>query len=77
MLVGQLWYCHFREADMKTSIPRQLVFTNEEKIWDLARRGVASMIVEDKRVLEEDLRSGRGSVWLHLIQEQYGKLKNG
>ena len=34
----QGWHVQFLEADLKTSLPRRLTFTDPEKIHNLARR---------------------------------------
>jgi 2-hydroxychromene-2-carboxylate isomerase len=33
------WQVQFLEADLKTSLPRKLTFTDPEKIREMARRG--------------------------------------
>ena len=74
MANGAGWYCQFLEADLKTPLRRTLTFFDEEKIWELAKRGGAKMMLEDKHALEVALRMGRGSIWLFLTEEQYAKL---
>jgi hypothetical protein len=32
------WLCQFLEEDLRTPLPRTLHFTNEEKIWEIAKR---------------------------------------
>jgi hypothetical protein len=45
------------------------------EIKELAKRGGASMILEDKQAIDHGIEIGRGSVWLNLTPEQYAKLK--
>jgi hypothetical protein len=68
------WYCQFLEEDLKTPLPLKLTLDDPEKIQELAKRGGASMILEDKQAIDHGIEIGRGSVWLNLTQEQYQKL---
>ena len=63
------WYCQFLEEDLKTPLPRKLVLDSPEKIMEMARRGGASMIIEDKQAIEHGIENGRGSVWLNLTAD--------
>jgi hypothetical protein len=69
------WYCQFLEEDLKTPMPLKLELDDAEKIKELAKRGGASMILEDRQAIDHGIETGRGSVWLNLPQEQYEKLK--
>jgi hypothetical protein len=33
------WHCQFLEEDMKTSLPRTLTFADDQKSWEMAKRG--------------------------------------
>lgn len=69
------WYCQFLEEDLKTSLPLKLVLDDPDKIKEMAEKGGASKILEDKQVIEHGIEKGVGSVWLNLTPEQYDKLK--
>ena len=45
------------------------------KIIEMAERGGAAMLLEDRQALDYGIAQGRGSVWLNLTHEQYRKLK--
>ena len=74
MLAKAGWSVSFLEEDCKTSLPRHFVFQSELKILDLARHGGASFDLADRQAIEHGISMGRGSVWLELTREQYGKL---
>ena len=74
MLAKAGWSVSFLEEDCKTSLPRHFVFQSELKILDLARHGGAAFDLADRQAIEHGISMGRGSVWLELTREQYGKL---
>ena len=69
------WHCQFLEADLKTSLPRQLHFKSPNKIVELVQRGGGFPDQESRLMLEQGIEKGRGGVFLNLTSEQYGKLK--
>jgi hypothetical protein len=73
--VGPGWQVSFLDDDLKTALPRQLNFKEDRKIVDMAERGGAKLILEDRQSLEHGLLAGRGAVWLNLTPEQYRKLR--
>ena len=75
MLVNHGWYCQFLEPDLKTSLPRKLTFKDSEKVVEMYDRFGVDKKLEDRAALEYGINQGRGSVWLSLTPEQYGKLK--
>jgi hypothetical protein len=58
------WQVQFLEADLKTSLPRKLTFTDPEKIRELARRGGAWRDSESRQMLEYAIEVGRGGAYL-------------
>ena len=69
------WYCQFLESDLKTPLRRKLAFADSDKILELAHRGGASLILEDRHAIAHGIEIGRGGIWLNLTDEQYRKLK--
>lgn len=41
----------------------------------MALRGGAGKVLADRQAIEHGITLGRGSAWLNLTTEQYGKLK--
>jgi hypothetical protein len=70
----QGWQVQFLEADLKTTLPRKLTFTDPEKIRGLARRGEALGTSEARQMLEHAIEAGRGGAYLRLTPEQYARL---
>ena len=69
------WHCQFLEPDLKTPLPRKLNFATPDKLLEIFERWGEPRLLEDKSALEYAIRMGRGSIWLILSAEQYGKLK--
>jgi hypothetical protein len=69
------WQVQFLEADLKTSLPRKLTFSDSEKIRELARRGEAWGTSEARQTLEYAIEKGRGGIYLRLTPEQYARLR--
>jgi hypothetical protein len=46
------WQCQFIEEDPKTALPKTVTFSDPDKIRELARRGEALGILENKQALE-------------------------
>ena len=76
MLMPSGWRITFIEADLKTSLPRWYIFQDSAKVIEMAARGSADSMSADKAALNYAIEKGRGSVWLNLTAEQYGKLKS-
>jgi hypothetical protein len=68
------WFCQFLEEDLKTPLPKTIRFTDDRKIWEMAKRGGYTLNISGRRELEEKIRKGTGGVWLELTREQYAKL---
>jgi hypothetical protein len=77
MLMPTGWRITFLEADLKTSLPRWYIFQDSAKVIEMAMRGGADSMSADKQALHYAIEKGRGSVWLNLNAEQYGRLKRG
>jgi hypothetical protein len=69
------WHCQFTEADLKTPLPRTFTFQTPDKVIELAERGGALKDLASRQAMDYAIKMGRGSVWLWLTPEQYGKLK--
>jgi hypothetical protein len=70
------WYCQFLDEDMKTPLPRTLSFADDQKIWEMAKRGGFTLNIAGRKELEAALRKGVGGIWLDLRPEQYAKLRS-
>ncbi len=69
------WQVSFLEADLTTSLPSRLAFTDPEKIRKLAQHGGALGASEARALFEYALIKGRGGIYLDLTVEQYTLLK--
>jgi hypothetical protein len=69
------WHCQFLEEDLKTPLPRKVVFADRDKVRELAERGGAKFNLEQEQALSHAIEIGRGGVWLNLTDEQYRRLK--
>jgi hypothetical protein len=74
MLRGS-WHCQFLEQDLKTSLPRMLIFSSAEKVRELAERSGAFKDLASKQAFDYGVNMGTGSVYLKLTREQYAALK--
>ena len=70
------WYCQFLDEDMKTPLPRTLSFADDQKIWEMAKRGGFTLNIAGRKELEAALRKGVGGIWLDLRPDQYAKLRS-
>ncbi len=68
------WLCQFLEEDLRTPLPRTLNFTDEQKIWEIAKRGGFTLNIAGRQELQEKMRKGNGGIWLELTPEQHAKL---
>ena len=69
------WLCQFLEEDLKTPLPRKVMFEDDQKIWEMAKRGGFTLNISGQQELEEAIRRKRGGIWLELTPEQYEKLR--
>ena len=70
------WQVQFLEADLKTPLPRKLIFAHPDKIREMARRGEAMQTSEARQMLENAIENGRGGVFLKLTPDQHARLKH-
>jgi hypothetical protein len=75
VLLNGGWQVDFFEANLATSLPPKLTFTDPEKIRELALHGQALGASEARALFEYALIKGRGGIYLDLTQEQYALLK--
>ena len=68
---AHIWFCQFSEEDLKTSLPRKVRLSNPAKIVEMAERGGAAMLLEDRQALDYEISRGRGSVWLNLTPDHH------
>jgi hypothetical protein len=69
------WLCQFLEEDLKTALPKTIRFSDDKKIWEMAKRGGFTLNIAGRQELEEAIRKGVGGIWLDLTPEQYAKLR--
>lgn len=69
------WHVSFLEPDLKTPLPLKLTFATPDKLLEIHERWGEGRLLEDRSALEYAIQMGRGSIWLILSPEQYGKLK--
>src|ERR1700761_1101 len=69
------WEVQFLEADLKMPLPRELTFSDAEKIRELARRGGAWRDSESRQMLEHAIETGGGGIYLRLTPAQYARLR--
>lgn len=75
VLLPAEWQVQFLEADLKMPLPRNLIFSNPEKVWELARRGRALGTSEAGQMLEHATETVRSGVSLKPTAGQYARLK--
>lgn len=69
------WHCQFLEADLQTALPKKLSLTDQDRIFELAKRGGADINLETEQAIRHAISIGRGGVWLNLNDEQYRRLR--
>jgi hypothetical protein len=75
MLMSNGWRVTFLEEDLKTPLRRKMIFQDSIKVIEMGLRGGAGKVLADRRAIEHGITLGRGSAWLNLTAEQYGKLR--
>ena len=71
----KVWLCQFLEEDLKTPLPRKVMFEDDQKIWEMTKRGGFTPNISGRQELEEAIRRKHGGIWLELTPEQYEKLR--
>jgi hypothetical protein len=70
-----VWHVTFLEPGFDRPLPKRLIFKDEGKIRELARRGEAWQTSEDRQMLDYAIAKGEGGVYLRLSPEQYARLR--
>jgi hypothetical protein len=68
------WQCQFLEADLQTSLRRQLHFASSDKLVEFVERGGGFKDQGARMMLDQGTEKGRGGVFLSLTDEQYAEL---
>jgi hypothetical protein len=63
------------EPGLQTPLPKKLIFKDEGKIRELARRGEAWQTSEDRQLLDYAIAKVEGGVYLRLSPEQHARLR--
>ena len=71
------WQIQFMETDLKTVLPRQLVFADSDKLLEMFDRWGVDRKQEDRTAFEYAIKVGRGGIYLDLSHEEYLKLRIG
>lgn len=74
-MLNKHWQCQFLEEDLKTSLHREVSFSDAAKLFTMAERGGYRMNLEGRQAIEHAIEKGRGGIWLHLNEDQYARLK--
>jgi hypothetical protein len=77
ILMPNGWRVTFLEEDLKTLLPRKVIFQDAIKVIEMALRGGAGKVLADRQAIEHGVSLGRGSAWLNLTKDQHDKLKKG
>lgn len=70
------WHCFFRSDVQRVPLPRQLIFRDAAKIYEIARRGNGLSDDSARRWLDCCIRIGRGNILLRLSNEQYRAVRD-
>jgi hypothetical protein len=68
------WHLVFSDSNSQQRLCT-LVFADDDKIVELAKRSGALTNLEAKQALEQGIYKGKGGMFLKLTPEQYAKLK--
>ena len=69
------WHVVFFDSVSKRRLGRELLLQEDDKLYELAKRGQALRELADKQSIESAIRSGHGGLFLKLTPEQYQKLE--
>ena len=69
------WHVVFFDSASKRRLGRELLLEEDDKLYELAKRGQALNELADKQSIEAAIRGGRGGLFLKLTPEQYQKLE--
>jgi hypothetical protein len=68
------WQCQFLEADLKTSLRRQMHFASSDRLIEFVERGGGFTDRESRLMLNQGIEKGRAGVFLSLTDELYTEL---
>jgi hypothetical protein len=71
------WECQFLEEYLKTAIRQHVIFRDSQKIREAAERGRSLTDAESRLAIDNDIKIGRGGIWLQLTDDQYQALRRG
>ncbi len=60
------WLRQFLQDDLKTPLPRKVLFEDDKKIWEMAKSGGFTLNISGRREIEEAIRRRRGGI-IHLL----------
>jgi hypothetical protein len=70
------WQAIFFDSDRRqTLLPRKAFFNSADALVEFVRRGNGAKTLEDKNILEMQMKRNSGEVTLNLNSEQYAKLR--
>jgi hypothetical protein len=70
------WQVVFFDSDRRrTLLPRKAFFNSDQALVEFVRRGNGAKTLEDKNILEMQMKRNSGEVTLDLKPEQYAKLR--
>lgn len=69
------WHVVFYDSATKRRLGRELLLQNNEKLYELARKGHALRELADTQSIEAAIRGGRGGLFLKLTPDQYRTLE--
>jgi hypothetical protein len=70
------WYVEFFNLDrMRTKLPRSAFFSSDEALVEFIHRCRGAKTLEDKNILEMQMKHNFGEVTLELTDQQHAKLR--
>jgi hypothetical protein len=71
------WHVVFFDSASKRRLSRELILEQDDKLYELAKRGQALRELADKQALDGAIQGGKGGLFLKLTDDQYRKLEGG
>jgi hypothetical protein len=68
------WQCQLLEADLQTSLRRQMHFASSDKLVEFVERGGGFKDQEARMMFDQGIEKGKAGVFLSLTDEQYAEL---
>jgi hypothetical protein len=69
------WHVVFYDSTTQRRLGRELLLRDDEKLYELARKGHALRELADTQSIEAAIRGGRGGLFLKLTPDQYRTLE--